>query len=109
VSARRTGPRRRSGQDLIYGPLLQDQTLEPLARVTRYFRALTDDHVGRGCLQEAQKQGQPTAERDVTELAELLIEAWESAVIRVNFRFLAHAIWTTEEALAKLGAVTVPA
>jgi len=27
----------------------------------------------------------------------------------VNFRFLAHAIWTTQEALVKLGAVTVPA
>ena len=27
----------------------------------------------------------------------------------VNFRFLAHAIWTTEQALVKLGAVTVPA
>jgi nicotinamidase-related amidase len=27
----------------------------------------------------------------------------------VNFRFLAHAIWTTDEALVRLGAVTVPA
>jgi TetR/AcrR family transcriptional repressor of nem operon len=106
--------------EAAYGPILDDPGPEPLARVTRYFRALTDDHAGRGflvgcllgnlslelaatseqtratlqkilarwesalsgCLHEAQKQGQLTADRDVTELAELLIEAWEGAVMR---------------------------
>jgi TetR/AcrR family transcriptional regulator, transcriptional repressor for nem operon len=103
-----------------YGPILRDPELEPLARVTRYFRALADDHARRGftvgclignltlelaatseptratlrqlltrwenalaeCLREAQRRGQLAAGRDVTELAALLIEAWEGAAMR---------------------------
>ena len=106
--------------EAAYGPILSDPELEPLSRITRYFRALADDHARRGfivgclignlslelaatseqtratlqllvarwenaladCLRKAQKRGQVSADRDVAELAALLIEAWEGAVMR---------------------------
>jgi TetR/AcrR family transcriptional repressor of nem operon len=109
-----------TGIEADYGPILDDPELDPLTRVTRYFRALADDHARRGftvgclignlslelaatsektravlqgvlvrwenalagCLREAQRRGELEAGRDVTELAALLIEAWEGAVMR---------------------------
>jgi TetR/AcrR family transcriptional repressor of nem operon len=106
--------------EAAYGPILTDPALPPLTRVARYFRALTDDHAGRGfvvgclignlslelaaiseqtratllgvltrwenalagCLWEAAQDGQLVAGRNLTELAALLIEAWEGAVMR---------------------------
>jgi TetR/AcrR family transcriptional repressor of nem operon len=103
-----------------YGPLLTDPKPDPIARIARYFRALTDDHGRRdftagclignlaleladaslstretlkrllirwetalaACLTEAQQRGQLDSERDTRELAALLIEAWEGAVMR---------------------------
>jgi TetR/AcrR family transcriptional repressor of nem operon len=109
-----------AGIEAAYGPILGDENLTPLDRVTAYFRALADDHARRGftvgclignlslemaatseatratlrsvltrwedalagCLSEAQRRGELPAGRDVPELAALLIEAWEGAVMR---------------------------
>jgi TetR/AcrR family transcriptional repressor of nem operon len=103
-----------------YGPILTDPKRDPVKRVARYFRALTDDHGRRdytvgclignlalelaeasdstrdtlkrlitrweaalaACLTEAQRRGQLDTQRDTRQLAALLIEAWEGAVMR---------------------------
>ena len=45
--------------------------------------------------------------RPEAHLRKLVEQGFQAAL--VNFRFLAHAIWTTEQALVKLGVVRVPA
>jgi TetR/AcrR family transcriptional repressor of nem operon len=109
-----------AGIESAYGPILTDRRRDPIKRVVRYFRALTDDHGRRDftvgcllgnlalelsgasdstrdtlkrlvarwesalsqCLTEAQRDGLLDPKRDTRELAALLIEAWEGAVMR---------------------------
>jgi len=103
-----------------HGPILYDARIKPLARITRFFRALTDDHgkndfalgclIGNlslelangseetrskvltllerwqeslaACLREAQERNELNRKQNVKELAAILIEAYEGAVMR---------------------------
>jgi TetR/AcrR family transcriptional repressor of nem operon len=103
-----------------HGPILYDARIRPLARVKKFFHALTDDHskndfalgclignlslelsniseevrskllevLGRwqaalaACLREAQEREELDRKQDVEELAAILIEAYEGAVMR---------------------------
>ncbi|CAB3768277.1 TetR/AcrR family transcriptional regulator [Paraburkholderia solisilvae] len=103
-----------------HGPILHDARIKPLARIAKFFRALTDDHrkhdfalgclIGNlslelsngsedtrtklaalmarwekslaACLREAQERNELDRKQKVDELAAILIEAYEGAVMR---------------------------
>ncbi|HVE09603.1 MAG TPA: TetR family transcriptional regulator C-terminal domain-containing protein [Paraburkholderia sp.] len=103
-----------------HGPILYDARVKPLARIAKFFRALTDDHgqhdfalgclignlsleLSNGsdetrakllallarwqkslafCLRDAQQRNELDRKQNVDELAAILIEAYEGAVMR---------------------------
>jgi TetR/AcrR family transcriptional regulator, transcriptional repressor for nem operon len=110
-------------------PHLRDARIKPLDRITRFFRAISDDHAKHGfkfgclignlsielsncsdetrqrlssilsrweallagCLREAQKQGDLRKGRDATQIAAILVEAYEGAIMRGKVEHSAKA------------------
>jgi TetR/AcrR family transcriptional repressor of nem operon len=103
-----------------HGPILYDARIKPLVRISRFFRAVSNDHAHKDftlgclignlslelsncsedtrqrllglldrwetslaeCLREAQQRGEFSRERDAAEVASILVEAYEGAVMR---------------------------